>query len=914
MTGGSWERIKELLHQAMQLAPEERGQFLADACVAEPGLRDEVESLLLAYANVPTDFLDVAPAVGELAAHHHRIDSAALEPGVAFAQNFRLVRRLGEGGMGQVWLAEQTSPVQRQVALKLIKAGMYDESVLQRFQAERQSLALMDHPAIAKVFDAGTTALGQPYFVMEFVAGLAITEYCDQRKLSIRARLELFVQACEGVQHAHQKAIIHRDLKPANILVVDVDGRPTPRIIDFGLAKATRPSPVGESLPTQLGRFMGTPGYMSPEQIDPNVHDIDTRTDVYSLGVVLYILLTGLQPFETKRERAPPLDELLRQLREDEPPSLSAKISADLSISAATAAARGTEPKALVSLLRGDLDGIARKALERDRDRRYGTPSELVADIRRYLNHEPVLARPASASYRFRKYVRRHRIAVSVAAGFALLLTFGALLQTWELRETTRQRERALSLVARNRAVQDFLDLLITDAAQSNQPVSVSDMLARSELLAAREFQDDPDDRAAVLDMLGNHYHTVGNEARAEPLQQQALEAVANSNDNDLQAQIHCDHASTVGALGKEAEARNELNAVINASGTSDEQAAECLVYLGYLARHANDAESAFKYSSMALERMRRAPHPSLSNEAVYVSNVGYAEHLLGHNAEAERDYAEALKLYARAGRDHSAGVIPVRNNWGLVSEGAGDSKRALEIFEQTLEIAQRDGSAQVSPYLFANLGRALENVGRYHDARNAYEKCAELAEKSSTASLIMYCVVGLASVALDQHDLLAAQGSLDRASAIPGTTVPAGSSAALALQLTKGRLALESGTPADARPLLTSVIDTQRPISTTIAALLARSALDLGESKLADASDDARRALSISQSLQGGIPYSSRTGLAWLAIGRVLLAQGNSRDAHDAFQSAVEHLSRTVDASYAPLLEAQQGLALPAR
>jgi hypothetical protein len=318
--------------------------------------------------------------------------------------------------MGQVWLAEQTTPLRRPVALKFIKAGMYDETVVQRFQAERQSLAIMDHPAIAKVFDAGITPQGQPYFVMEYVPGLPITEYCDQHTLNIRQRIDLLIQACDGVQHAHQKAIIHRDLKPANILVVEVDGKPVPRIIDFGLAKATTVQLTEETLHTRIGQFLGTPGYMSPEQVDPNIQDVDTRTDVYSLGVILYVLLTGLQPFETKRREKPPLDVWLRQLREEEPPSPSTKLSSDPDTASATSAARGTEPKQLASELKGDLDWIAMKALERDRERRYGTLAEFAADLRHYLNHEPVTARPTSAGYQLAKYIRRHRIATLVTA------------------------------------------------------------------------------------------------------------------------------------------------------------------------------------------------------------------------------------------------------------------------------------------------------------------------------------------------------------------------------------------------------------------------------------------------------------------------------------------------------------------
>ncbi len=272
MTVQRWEHVKDLLHQAMPLSPEQRARFLDDACSSNHTLRAEVESLLLAGEGVRSSFMQSPVLTDEPGEDRARLGAVGtLEEGQIFAQRFQLVRRLGEGGMGQVWLAEQTSPVRRQVALKLIKAGMYDESVVQRFQSERQSLAIMDHPAIAKVFDAGATPQGQPYFVMEYVPGLPITEYCDQEKLKISERLELFIQVCEGVQHAHQKAIIHRDLKPANILVVEVDGKPVPRIIDFGLAKATTPQAAGETIFTQLGHFVGTPGYMSPEQADPEV-------------------------------------------------------------------------------------------------------------------------------------------------------------------------------------------------------------------------------------------------------------------------------------------------------------------------------------------------------------------------------------------------------------------------------------------------------------------------------------------------------------------------------------------------------------------------------------------------------------------------------------------------------------------
>src|SRR5262245_50617482 len=299
MDAEQWNKAKDIFAAALAVDPSSREAFVRNACGPDETLRVELESLLSAYE---TSGGLSRPVWFD--AHGVVVEGKTIGP-------YRLIRKLGEGGMGQVWLAEQSAPVRRVVALKLVRVGIYDDAVLRRFQAERQSLAMMEHPAIAKVFDAGATADGQPYFVMEYVQGSPITEYCNVKRLTIRERLDLFLTACDGVQHAHQKAIIHRDLKPANLLVVEVDGKPTPRIIDFGLAKAVASETSQQSTLTRPGSFLGTPGYMSPEQADLNSQDVDTRTDVYSLGAVLYELLTGALPIDTKRNR--PFDELLRQ-------------------------------------------------------------------------------------------------------------------------------------------------------------------------------------------------------------------------------------------------------------------------------------------------------------------------------------------------------------------------------------------------------------------------------------------------------------------------------------------------------------------------------------------------------------------------------------------------------------------------
>jgi eukaryotic-like serine/threonine-protein kinase len=355
---------------------------------------------------------------------------------------YRLVEPLGTGGMGEVWRAEQSEPIRRIVALKLIKPGMDTRSVVARFDSERQALAVMDHPNIARVFDAGTTPAGRPFFVMELVPGVPITTYCDDHRLTIKQRLLLFLQVCDGVQHAHQKAIIHRDLKPSNILVEEVDGRPLPKIIDFGLAKAITEDGA-RTVFTELGTMVGTPTYMSPEQAGSLNATVDTRADVYSLGVILFELLVGTPPIDSKDLRRSGAAAILREIREAEAPTPSLKFAALGAASEGAASARGERPASLLRLLRGDLDWITLKAIEEDRARRYPSASELAADIRRHLDDQPVLAGPPSATYRARKFVRRHRGGVAAGSLAALTMIAGIITTTFEARRARVQEQLA---------------------------------------------------------------------------------------------------------------------------------------------------------------------------------------------------------------------------------------------------------------------------------------------------------------------------------------------------------------------------------------------------------------------------------------------------------------------------------------
>ena len=765
---------REVFVAALQIGdPAGRNAYLDRACADDTALRRRVNGLLGALGRVG-EFLEVPVAVVADPDRTHGFDpeAAGEGPGEAIGP-YRLVESIGEGGMGVVWLAEQQEPVRRPVALKVIKAGMDSRQVLARFEVERQALALMDHPNIARVLDAGATDSGRPYFVMELVQGTPITNYCDEHRLEPWQRLRLFVQVCHAVQHAHQKGIIHRDLKPNNVLVATYDGEPVVKVIDFGVAKATGQPLTEQTLVTGIGVVVGTPEYMSPEQAELNNADIDTRSDIYSLGVLLYELLTGTTPLTRRRVHEVALLEVLRLVREDEPARPSARLSATWELPR-IAADRGLEPVRLSRLVRGELDLNVMQALEKDRNRRYPTANDLAEDVRRYLTGASVLACPPSAGYRARKFARKNRTMLATAGAFAALLVAASIgstvLATWAMRERDRADEQKRSAEADFKRALGAVDQMLTrvgevQLAHVPQMEPVRRDLLQDALGFYQEFLRERGDSPVVRAEAAKAYRRVGqiqdllgqrDEAEKAYVQAAALlESLAAESPDDSfvlseQAAVHRGLGLVYHATRRWPEAEKSLEqgvALLERANlehqTNRRDLAGAHVNLVNLFRQMGKldrAETAHVRSMELLDRLQAGDPTDSENlilRARSYQNVGLVYMAKGRMADAEEVYQKALVLNQQLHRvqpdvvDHRRRLSGTLNNLGLLYARDRQNEKAEAAFRESL--AHKEATLRDYPMVTVfkiELAGAYDNLAMQVRMRSP-EEALELAGRA---------------------------------------------------------------------------------------------------------------------------------------------------------------------------------------
>ncbi len=717
MTGSELhERGKQIFLEACDRPAAERAAFLDAACGGDAALRREVESLL----EHRDDPFDQMASSGE---------TAAFDPDLV--AGFRLLRRVGEGGMGEVFEAEQLGPIQRRVAIKLLKRGLETREVVGRFESERQALALMDHPNVARVFEAGSTADGRPYFAMELVDGVSITEYCDAHRLPLRERLELLVRVCRGVQHAHQRGVIHRDLKASNVLVTLQDGRPVPKVIDFGIAKAIGPPLTERALTTRAGLWMGTPEAMSPEQASGSL-DVDTRTDVYSLGVLLYELLVGSMPFGSLELRRAGPEELRRRIQHEEPTRPSAKVRQLGPAAAEPASKRGAHPGELYGQLRGDLDWIVLEALEKDRARRYDSPAALAADVERHLANRPVEAGPPSVAYRVGKFVRRHRLGVVAGLLLAVSVTLGALGTIEGLLRARREADTARRVAE---TLAGVLEGLSPEAAEGYVQ-SPRQLLERAVREIDSELAGQPVLQARLLANLGRIHTALGSYEAAGPLLERAI-----ATQRELLGTEHADLAGSLRYLGSlrlatanfegaQASFEETLAIYRRLHGPGSLEVARSLVDLGIVHLRRSRYEPAAELFDEALAI--RAATLGLDHPTVFDVRYFRAQVLAwtGRYEAAREEYVAVLaERLGRAPEHPSTGWC--LSSLGQVEQWVGNLKASEERLREALRILEASyGSDHPSlGWTLLTFGVTLTAQERFADARRALERAARLFE-----------------------------------------------------------------------------------------------------------------------------------------------------------------------------------------
>lgn len=865
------KQLSRLLDTALDLPPAERDTWLASLTGEDARLASRLRELLLSRDR--TAAIDVGAA--------ETLAPAAADTRVG---PYRLVREIGSGGMGVVWLAERADGlIARKVALKLPHIG-WAPGFAQRFARERSILATLEHPNIARLYDAGLDEVGRPYMALEYVEGEPIDAWCARNAADVRTRIALLLQVVDALAFAHARLVVHRDIKPANILVT-AEGQV--RLLDFGIAKLVEGDAAAETELTRLSGRALTVQYASPEQI--RGEPIGTASDIYSLGVVAYELLAGQRPYRLDRAGVPPEQQVLTA---EIPP-------------ASTVAADG----ALRRALRGDFDAILAQALRKVPGERYTTVDALGQDMRAYSAGRPVMARGEGRGYRALRFATRHQVPLAIAAAIAVLFAIGvgagatALLALvlavglgvalWQARALARERDRALRLVERHEAVAAFLNMLITDAARGGRALTAEELLKRSEALVAAELEGDAEEHAMVLSMIGASMQTLGNSAEAIRLAERALVLTRGSDDEDLRDTLISNRALAVGWAGRYEEARDALRGVATRANTSLLRRTEAHHYLAMLANSNNDAAAAVEYAEAALRELRSQRRPSRKLEASMLASLGAACSLNGRLAEADRHFAAAFAAMEALGQGSSAHAVTMLNNWAVVNERAGDVRQSLALAERALALA---GDAGRSPFLVINRARALEHLGRLEEALPGYAETVRIATARGITPVLVGAHLGTASVCLERRDLAGAQAALGAADAAGAATLPERHPQRIARLLIDARAALARGDDAAAKAGCDLAVQAAPQQATAVMARLCLCEIALARGDAASALESAQGAKAQATALQGGKPHSFRTALAAVAVARAHAAAVAAEAARAEAREALAMLAESVD------------------